>query len=135
MTPFTFAAGAILATGISIGLGISMGASKPAPAPSATAPVRRTTAPLQTAPAEARKVSIDNFKFSPAELTVPVGTTVTWVNHDDVPHTATSSNDPPAFDSKALDTDESFSFTFTKPGTYGYYCKVHTHMTARIIVK
>jgi plastocyanin len=135
MKSLTYAAGAFLAAGISVGLGISTGASQPVPAPSTTAPATKTTAPLQTAPAEAPKVSIDNFKFSPAELTVPVGTTVTWVNHDDVPHTATSKNDPPAFDSKALDTDQSFSFTFTKPGTYGYYCKVHTHMTARIIVK
>jgi plastocyanin len=135
MNSLTYAAGAFLAAGISVGLGISTGASQPAPAPSATVPVTKTTAPLQAAPAAAPKVSIDNFKFSPAELTVPVGTTVTWVNHDDVPHTATSKNDPPAFDSKALDTDESFSFTFTKAGTYGYYCKVHNHMTARIIVK
>jgi plastocyanin len=135
MKSLTYAAGAFLAAGISVGLGISTGASQPVPTPSTTVPVTKTSAPLQTAPAEAPKVSIDNFKFSPAELTVPVGTTVTWVNHDDVPHTATSKNDPPAFDSKALDTDQSFSFTFTKPGTYGYYCKVHTHMTARIIVK
>jgi plastocyanin len=135
MKPFTYAAGVFLAAGISVGLGISTGASQPAPGPFATVPVTKTAAPLQTVPTQAPKVSIDNFKFSPAELTVPVGTTVTWVNHDDVPHTATSRNDPPAFDSKALDTDESFSFTFTKPGTYGYYCKVHTHMTARIIVK
>jgi plastocyanin len=80
-------------------------------------------------------VSIDNFKFEPAELTVPVGTTVKWTNRDDVPHTATSKDEPRTFDSKSLDTDDSYSFTFTKPGTYSYYCKVHTHMTATIIVK
>lgn len=80
-------------------------------------------------------VAIDNFNFSPKELSVSLGDTVTWINHDDVPHTATSNDDPAAFDSKALDTDDKYSFTFTKPGTYGYYCKVHTHMTGKIIVK
>lgn len=80
-------------------------------------------------------VSIDNFKFTPRELSVSVGDTVTWVNRDDVPHTATSKDDPASFDSKALDTDDKYSFTFTKPGTYSYYCKVHTHMTGSIIVK
>jgi len=60
---------------------------------------------------------------------------VKWTNRDDVPHTATSKDDPSLFDSKALDTDDSFSFTFSKPGTYRYYCKIHNHMTATIIVK
>ncbi|MDB5333449.1 MAG: hypothetical protein JWP03_4600 [Phycisphaerales bacterium] len=80
-------------------------------------------------------VSIDNFSFTPQVLSVPVGTTVTWVNHDDVPHTASSDDAPVAFDSKALDTDDKYSFTFTRPGTYKYYCKVHPHMTASVIVK
>ena len=90
-----------------------------------------TSAP---APAEI-KVSIDNFAFKPKELSVAVGTTVTWVNHDDVPHTATSADEPAVFDSKALDTDDKYSFTFTRPGTYKYYCKVHTHMTGTVVVK
>jgi plastocyanin len=60
---------------------------------------------------------------------------VTWVNHDDVPHTATATGDSPAFDSGALDTDEKFSFTFKAPGTYPYACKVHPHMTGTVIVK
>lgn len=96
-----------------------------------------TTAPPTTAPATAAspRVTIDNFAFEPKELTVAPGTTVTWVNHDDVPHTATSRNDPPAFDSKTLDTDQTYSFTFTRPGTYTYYCKVHNHMTGTVIVK
>ena len=86
------------------------------------------------------KISIDNFAFKPRELSVPVGATVTWVNHDDVPHTATASTatangDAPAFDSGPLDTDEKFSFTFTTPGTYSYFCKVHPHMTGTVIVK
>ena len=78
---------------------------------------------------------VDNFKFSPGELSVPVGATVTWVNHDDVPHTVTSAATPRVFDSKALDTDDKYSFTFTKPGTYRYFCKVHTHMTGSVMVK
>ena len=81
------------------------------------------------------KVSIDNFTFKPKEVSIPVGATVTWVNHDDVPHTATSAAMPRVFDSKALDTDDKYSFTFTKPGTYRYYCKIHTHMTGTVTVK
>ncbi len=81
------------------------------------------------------QVTIDNFAFSPQTLTVPVGTKVTWINRDDVPHTATSSVKPRVFDSKALDTDEKFSFVFTAPGTYPYFCAVHPHMTGEIVVK
>ena len=80
-------------------------------------------------------VTIDNFRFDPPMLTVSRGARVTWLNRDDVPHTATSSASPRAFDSKALDTDEQFSFVFTTPGTYPYFCAVHPHMTAAIIVK
>lgn len=80
-------------------------------------------------------VSIDNFTFSPKDLIVAAGTTVTWVNHDDVPHTATGTAGPESFDSKALDTDNKYSFTFSKPGTYRYYCKVHPHMTASVVVR
>lgn len=79
-------------------------------------------------------VKIDNFSFLPQSLTVAVGTTVTWTNNDDVPHTVVS-DDKTTFRSKALDTDEKFSFTFTKPGTYGYFCSVHPHMTGEIVVK
>ena len=87
-----------------------------------------------TAPAE-QVVKIDNFTFDPPTLTVVRGTKVTWLNHDDVPHTATSSASPKAFDSKALDTDEKFSFVFTTPGKYAYFCAIHPHMTATIVVK
>jgi plastocyanin len=79
-------------------------------------------------------VRIEEFAFVPGELKISVGTTVTWVNQDDVPHTATSSDAPPAFDSRTLDTDTAYSFTFTKPGTYRYYCKVHPRMTATVVV-
>jgi plastocyanin len=85
----------------------------------------------QSASAE---VKIDNFSFSPANLTVAVGTTVTWINRDDIPHVVVSSDDPRAFKSKALDTDDKFSYTFTKPGTYNYFCSVHPKMTAKIVV-
>jgi plastocyanin len=92
-----------------------------------------TTAPAPAAQESA--VEIDNFVFKPQNLSISVGTKVTWTNKDDVPHTATSSDTPPQFDSKTLDTDGKFSFTFTKPGTFKYYCKVHPHMTGTITVK
>ena len=81
------------------------------------------------------QVAIDNFAFKPAELTVPVGSKVTWLNRDDVPHTATSTTKPRAFDSHTLDTDERFSHVFSKSGTYEYFCAVHPHMTGKVIVK
>jgi plastocyanin len=81
----------------------------------------------------ATEVKIDNFTYGPAELTVPVGTTVKWTNHDDMPHTVTSEDK--SFASKALDTDDTFIFTFTKPGTYIYFCTIHPKMTAKIVVR
>ena len=88
-----------------------------------------------TRPGAEFKISIGNFAFTPMELSVPVGATVTWVNHDDVPHTATSKADPRAFDSRPLDTGEKYSFIFTKSGRYSYFCKVHTHMTGTVVVQ
>jgi len=79
------------------------------------------------------EVNIDNFMFTPMELTIAPGTQVTWVNKDDVPHTVVSVEHK--FKSKALDTDEMFSFTFQDPGTYEYFCSVHPKMTGKIIVK
>jgi plastocyanin len=78
-------------------------------------------------------VKIDNFSFSPATITVPVGTTVRWTNADDIPHTIVS--DDKSFKSKALDTDEQFTYTFTKPGTYSYFCSIHPKMTGKIVVQ
>jgi len=78
-------------------------------------------------------VNIDNFSFMPKTLTVPAGTTVTWTNHDDVPHTVTSTDSRFA-SSPALDTDDHFSYRFTTPGTYAYYCSLHPQMTGWIIV-
>ena len=84
-------------------------------------------------PPAAREVTIDNFSFGPMELTVPVGTQVTWVNKDDVPHVVMSVDK--IFKSKALDTDDEFSFTFQQAGTYEYFCSVHPKMTGKIVVK
>jgi plastocyanin len=82
----------------------------------------------------ATAVSIDNFTFTPQSLTVKAGTTVTWTNKDDIPHGIAATNN--AFKrSLALDTDDSFSFTFTTPGTYQYFCYVHPHMTGTIVVE
>ena len=83
--------------------------------------------------AAAASVKIDNFVFGPQEITVPVGTAVTWTNSDDIPHTAVSTDG--VFKSKVMDTDEKFSYTFTKAGTYSYYCSVHPKMTGQIVVK
>src|ERR1022692_3298910 len=78
-------------------------------------------------------VKIDNFVFGPQTLTVPVGTTVTWTNSDDIPHTSVSTEG--VFKSKVLDTDEKFSYTFTKAGTYSYYCTIHPKMTGKVVVQ
>ena len=79
------------------------------------------------------EVKIDNFVFGPQTITVPVGATVTWTNHDDIPHTSVSTDG--VFKSKVMDTDEKFSYTFTKAGTYPYYCSIHPKMTGQIVVK
>lgn len=79
------------------------------------------------------EVKIDNFVFNPQTVTVKAGDTVTWVNHDDIPHTATSKTG--VFRSKALDTDDKFSFTFTTPGSFAYFCALHPHMTGSIVVE
>jgi plastocyanin len=82
---------------------------------------------------EPNEVAIDNFTFGPKELTVAVGTTVKFVNHDDIPHTVVDKNK--GFRSKALDTDDSFSFTFASAGTFDYFCGLHPQMVGKIIVK
>ena len=88
---------------------------------------------VQTARAADVEVKIDNFTFNPQTVTVKAGDTVVWINHDDIPHTATSKTG--LFKSKALDTDDKFSFTFTTPGTYEYFCALHPHMTGSIVVE
>jgi plastocyanin len=86
-----------------------------------------------TARAEDAMVKISDFQFAPARLTVKAGTTVTWRNNDDIPHTVTSTTR--AFKSKALDTDDAFAFAFTEPGSYAYVCSLHPHMTGTIVVE
>jgi plastocyanin len=87
---------------------------------------------LGAARAEDSIVMVDNFTFQPAQLTVKVGTTVTWQNHDDIPHTIVSAG---KFRSKTMDTDDSFSFTFTTAGDYKYFCSLHPHMTGMVKVE
>ena len=90
------------------------------------------TGAASLARAEDAKVTIDNFTFNPQTLTVKAGTAVIWTNQDDIPHTVAG---PPAFRSKALDTAQSYTFTFTTPGTYKYFCSLHPHMTGTIVVE
>ena len=95
--------------------------------------VAAATFAARSAPATDAEVDIDQFTFTPQRITVKAGTTVTWVNEDDVPHTVASSSK--VFKSKALDTGDKFSFTFTTPGTYDYFCSVHPHMTGAVVVE
>jgi plastocyanin len=87
------------------------------------------------APAGPVEVRIDNFTFAPGTLTVPAGTTVKWVNRDDIPHTVVSEDKSTTFKSKAMDTDDSYSYTFTKPGTYSYFCSIHPKMVGKVVVE
>src|SRR5271163_810939 len=91
------------------------------------------TADAQQAPAKTAEVKIDNFSFGPGDLKVAVGTTITWTNHDDIPHTVVSTDG--VFKSKVMDTDEKFSYTFTKAGTYPYFCSIHPKMTGQVVVQ
>ena len=79
------------------------------------------------------EVRIDNFTFTSQSLTIPVGSEVTWVNRDDIPHTVVSEDQ--LFKSKALDTDDKFTYKFSKPGTYKYFCSLHPKMTAEVVVR
>ncbi len=111
---------AILGAAVVLSLALASGALRPRP----------VAAAQQQPPANV--VTIDNFMFTPMELTVPAGAQVTWINKDDVPHTVVSVDHK--FKSQALDTDEKFSFTFSDPGTYEYFCSLHPRMTGKIIV-
>lgn len=98
--------------------------------------MKMDTTRVAVAPSEPDAVNINNFAFAPKELTVAVGTTVTWTNKDEEPHTVvTPGGGPAVFKSAALDSGDKFSFTFTKPGTYRYFCSVHPFMTGTVIVK
>jgi plastocyanin len=89
--------------------------------------------PAASAQAADTEVKIDNFTFAPQLITVKAGTAVTWINGDDIPHTVASSTK--LFKSKTLDTEDKFSFTFTTPGVYEYFCSLHPHMTGAIVVE
>jgi plastocyanin len=89
---------------------------------------------IGTARAAGVAAVIDNFAFTPATLTVPAGTIVTWTNHDDIPHTVTSASPPKLFNSGPLDTGDSFAFTFDTPGRYTYFCEMHPHMQGTVVV-
>jgi len=93
----------------------------------------RTAAAPGSAAAAPAEVKIDNFSFTPASITVPVGTEVTWTNRDDIPHNVVSEDH--SIKSKTLDTDEKFTFTFTKPGTYSYFCSIHPKMKGTVVVQ
>ena len=97
-----------------------------------TAPQAQSAEVAAAPAATATEVRIDNFTFSPATLTVTAGTTVTWINGDDIPH-AIAAKDR-SFRSKTLDTDDRFSFVFRMPGAYDYFCTLHPHMVGKIIV-
>jgi plastocyanin len=85
--------------------------------------------------AQSKSVAISNFAFDPPSLTVERGTRVVWTNRDEEPHTVTSADANAPFKSQGLDTDETFSYVFDKPGTYKYFCTIHPHMVGQIIVR
>ena len=100
------------------------------------APAMKAAAePADESSGSVQEIVIDNFTFAPAAVTIAPGTRVVWVNHDDVPHTATSTSKPKRFDTGTLDTDQKYAHVFTEPGTYNYFCAVHPKMTGQIIVK
>ena len=80
-------------------------------------------------------VAIQDFAFGPNTITVRRGTKVTWTNNDDEPHTVVSDSDPKLWKSPPLDTDESFSLVFDKPGTYKYFCTIHPRMQGTVVVQ
>ncbi|MBV9865652.1 MAG: cupredoxin family copper-binding protein [Abitibacteriaceae bacterium] len=111
---------------------LAIASQKTATASSQKAKAPAAKALAAKAPAT-KQVTIDNFSFTPATLIVAVGTQVTWINHDDVPHTVKTTNH--VFMSQALDTDQQYSYRFTKSGTYQYFCSLHPMMQAKVIVK
>ena len=88
---------------------------------------------ITAAASTAAHVKIDNFSFNAQTITVPAGTEIRWTNHDDIPHTVVSEDK--SFKSRVLDTDEQFTYTPTKPGTYKYFCSLHPKMTGTVVVQ
>jgi plastocyanin len=99
----------------------------------AASAAHRSFASGPSKPAAPTEVKIDNFSFAPLKLAVPAGTTVKWTNRDDIPHTVVS-EDNKTFKSEVLDTNQEFTHTFSKPGTYRYFCSLHPRMEAEIVV-
>ena len=137
-----FLTGCSLSSGAGQNRVSSVSQSRPQPAAAPDSDMSNMKMPEKSASSETKEmkansvpnqVEIENFSFVPATLTVKAGTKVTWVNRDDVPHTATDTEK--RFNSKALDTDDQFAFTFSEPGTYNYFCALHPKMTGQIIVK
>ena len=112
--------------GIALGCALAIATGVSAGSPAKESAQKSGNGPVQ--------VKIDNFTFAPTPLTIPAGTTVQWVNRDDIPHTVVS-DDKTTFKSKALDTDENYSYTFAKPGTYTYFCSIHPKMTGKVVVE
>src|SRR5579883_1778903 len=102
-----------------------------APAPTPTPTTAPAATPTTASSSSGNSISIANFAFSPSSLTVKAGTKVTWTNNDSVTHTVTEGNG--AFNSGDLAPGSSFSFTFSKAGTYSYHCSIHPSMTATIV--
>ena len=88
-----------------------------------------------SAAAEGATVAIDNFAFTPAQITIAPGATLTWVNHDDIPHAIVATGAGVVVKSPVLDTDEQFTATFAAPGSYGYFCSMHPHMQGTVVVR
>ena len=100
-----------------------------------SAPATNSQKPITSLESGSVLVEIKDFSFAPAELHVKAGAVVEWINLDNVPHTATSTSGPESFDSKTLSKNEKYAFTFTKQGTYEYYCEFHPGMRAKIVVE
>jgi len=127
---------ATLAIGALAGTAIEPTAQEPEPVAGGMRFIRISDIPLvdgTPAAAPDAKIVVDNFSFTPASAAVAVGTTVTWTNHDDIPHNVVSPEQK--FKSPVLDTDETFSFTFAAAGTYKYYCSIHPRMTGQVVVR
>jgi plastocyanin len=114
----------LLVIGAGMAAGCSSGPASPAPAGTAAPAGGENT------------ILIENFAFSPSALTVKSGTVVTWLNRDGTSHTVVSDPaSPEAFSSDPLPNNASFSFTFTRPGTYPFHCSIHPSMKGTIVVQ
>lgn len=109
-----------------------LGLANATPLPCVSANAADPAPAMVTSATATAMVTIDNFAFTPANLTVKPGTTITFVNHDDIPHSVVGPAG--AFRSKALDTDQKFEFTFMTAGEFAYFCGLHPHMKGKIIV-